>query len=120
MIVFIGNLPPAFSNSHLDDLTSIASGTHHRIVKKHENNGDVYRYGLIYLKSERDAQQLISSLNGFDCQGHALEVREYQHRAAHNERRRLDWRTLHRDGVERRRGERRAQGSSSSERARRR
>jgi hypothetical protein len=115
MIVFIGNLPPVFLNSHLGDLARIASGTHHRIIKKQNIHGGACRYGLIYLKSERDAQQLISSLNGFVSQGCTLEVREYQCRAACNERRRLDWRTLPRDGVERRRSERRAPGSAIAE-----
>ncbi len=120
MIVLIGNLPPAFSSSHLEELTHAASGTYHRIIKKQDQNGDVFRYGLIYLKSVHDAEQLISSLNGFVYQGHALEVREYHHRAASNERRRLDWRALPWKGVERRRCERRAPVSSTSERARRR
>jgi hypothetical protein len=108
MIVYIGNLPPGFSGSHLAELTHAASGTYHRIIKKQDPNAGVFRYGLIYLKSGCDAEQLIGSLNGFVCQGHTLEVREYQHRAASNERRRLDWRTLPWKGVERRRSERRA------------
>ncbi len=120
MIVFIGNLPPVFTNNHLGDLARIVSGTHHRIIKVHDDSGDIQRYGLIYLESGRDARQLINSLNGFDCQGQALEVREYQHRAACNERRRLDWRTIPWNGVERRRGERRSTGSSSARNAMRR
>jgi len=120
MIVFIGNLPPVFTAGHLGELAQIISGTHHRIIKSHDNSGGVHRYGLVYLKSVRHAEELIRSLDGQACQGHTLEVREYQRRAAGNERRRLDWRRLPWEGEERRRGERRRAGSSSAARARRR
>jgi len=114
VIVYIGNLPPVFTTSHLCELARIASGTHHRIIKIHDGSGDVHRYGLIYLKSERAAEELIGSLDAFVCQGHTLEVREYQHRVAGNERRRLDWRRVPWMDEERRRAERRNVFESSA------
>jgi hypothetical protein len=107
MIIFIGNLPAGVSTRALIEMTGLAGATPVRICKKHDDHDGLHRYALLFLKSERDAGRLIRRLDGTGCYGKRLVVREYAHRKAANERRRLDWRSVPWDGPERRLGERR-------------
>jgi hypothetical protein len=86
----------------------LAAGTPVKIYKKQAGNGDRYRYGLAHLKSEKEGRKLIRRLHGAEMRGNSLEAREFGHRRASNERRRLDWRSVPWRGPERRKGERRA------------
>ena len=108
MIIFIGNLPAGISAQVLGELAGLDPATPARICKKHDTAGDLHRYALVHVKSERDGARLIRRLDGTGCYGNRLVAREYAHRKAANERRRLDWRSMPWDGPERRRGERRA------------
>jgi len=107
MKVFIGNLPPEFSTSDLLALGQLPATVPVRIHKKPDGNGGRHRYGLVQLDSDRAGRQLIHRLQGCLCRGHTLTVHEYVHRRTGNERRRLDWRQVPRQGPERRVAERR-------------
>ncbi|MDH3899591.1 MAG: RNA-binding protein [Gammaproteobacteria bacterium] len=107
MIVFIGNLPAEITVKDLVDVAQLAAGTAVRICKKRDSDGGLYRYGLVHLKSDREGRKLIRRLHGTGMSGNSLQAREYGHRRASNERRRLDWRSVPWHGPERRNGERR-------------
>jgi len=108
MIVFIGNLPADVAAHDLVAVARLAAGTPLRICKQQDGNGGRYRYGLVHLDSDKQGRKLIRQLHGTGMRGNRLEAREYGHRCAGNERRRLDWRSVAWDGPERRQGERRA------------
>lgn len=111
MIIFIGNLPPAARETDTCIFAGLPEGAQPRVYKKQDGNGGLHRYALIHPGSEREGRRLIRRLNGRTCDGHKLIAREYGHRSASNERRRLDWRELPWDGPERRKGERRVMGT---------
>ena len=107
MIIFLGNLPAIATEQDLHDLARLDGATRARIYKKQDGKGGLHRYGLVYLKTDNDGRKLIQRLQGAVCRGQTLEVREFGHRSASNERRRLDWREVSWDGPERRQRERR-------------
>lgn len=108
MIVFISNLPAAVTAGDLAAAARLAAGTPVKVCKKQDGNGGRYRYGLVHLESDRQGRKLIRRLHGTTMGGNRIEAREFGHRSASNERRRIDWRGVEWDGPERRRGERRA------------
>ncbi len=108
MLMFIGNLPAVINEQVLCELAQFPLGTHARIYKKLNGTQVVHRYGLVHLKQARDVKKLVKRLDGKSVHGNRLQVREYEHRRAGNERRRLEWREIPRDGPERRKAERRA------------
>lgn len=107
MVLFIGNLSPLVTASDLCDLARMPTGAHLRIIKKKTRDGGLVRFALLQTAGSRQAQRVIARLDGKRCQGQRLVVREYEPRAAGNERRRLDWRQLAWTREERRRDERR-------------
>jgi len=107
MIVFIGNLPAGISERDLQYLAQPPGGVPVRIVKKRNRSGNLYRYGLVHARSERDASKVIRRVHGKDCMGVQLVAREFGQRRVSNERRRLDWREVPWTGMERRLSERR-------------
>jgi hypothetical protein len=108
MIVFIGNLPAGLSERELQHLVQPPGGAPVRIVKKRNRRGNLYRYGLVHARSERDGLKVIRRLHGMDYMGAQLAAREFGPRRVGNERRRLDWREVPWTGMERRLGERRS------------
>lgn len=107
MIIFLGNLPAIATEQDLHDLARLDEETRVRIYKKQDGKGGLHRYGLVYMKTDDDGRKLIRRLQGVACHGRTLQVREFGHRSASNERRRLDWREVPWEGPERRKGERR-------------
>ncbi|HYQ71685.1 MAG TPA: RNA-binding protein [Gammaproteobacteria bacterium] len=107
MIVFIGNLPAGISERDLQLLVQPPGGAPVRIVKKRNRNGNLYRYGLVHARSERDAMKVIRRVHGKVWMGAQLVSREYGPRRVSNERRRLDWRMIPWTDMERRLSERR-------------
>jgi len=107
MLMFIGSLPAAMSERALRDLARLPSGTHTRIHKKLNGTQVVHRYALVHLNQRRETEKLVKRLGGMLVHGCTLQVREFGHRLASNERRRLDWREVPWDGPERRKSERR-------------
>jgi hypothetical protein len=114
MIIFIGNLPAGMTARAINELAGRDTAMPVRICKKDDGAGGLHRYALLHVKSVREGLRLIRRLDGVDCLGNRLVAREYAHRKAANERRRLDWRSVPWDGPERRRGERRATRSRSA------
>jgi RNA recognition motif-containing protein len=108
MIVFIGNLPAGLSERELQHLVQPPGGAPVRIVKKRNRRGNLYRYGLVHARSERDGLKVIRRVHGMDYMGAQLAAREFGQRRVGNERRRLDWREVPWTGMERRLGERRS------------
>lgn len=108
MLMFIGNLPAAMNERALRELARLPSGTHTRIHKKLNGTQVVLRYALVHTNQKREAEKLVKRLDGKSVRGNTLQVREFGHRLASNERRRLDWREVPWDGPERRKSERRA------------
>ena len=108
MLMFIGNLPATMNEQGLCELGQFPPGVHVRIHKKLDGTQVVHRYGLAYFQQSGEAEKLVERLNGKSVQGNTLQVREFGHRRANNERRRLDWREIPWDGPERRKSERRA------------
>jgi hypothetical protein len=107
MIVFIGNLPAGISERELQHLVQLPGGAPVRIVKKRNRGGNLYRYGLVHARSERDGLKVIRRVHGKDCMGTQLAAIEFGQRRVSNERRRLDWREVPWTGMERRLSERR-------------
>lgn len=107
MVLYIGNLSPLVTASDLCDLARMPAGAHLRIIKKKTRDGGLVRFALVQTSGPRQAQRIIARLDGKPCQGQRLVAREYEPRAAGNERRRLDWRQLDWTRAERRRDERR-------------
>ena len=107
MIVFIGNLPAGLSERELQHLARPPDGAPVRIVKKRNHSGNLYRYGLVHARSDRDGLKVIRRVHGKECMGTQLVAREFGQRRVGNERRRLDWRDVPWTGMERRLGERR-------------
>jgi hypothetical protein len=107
MIVFIGNLPAGISERELQHLARPPDGAPVRIVKKRNGSGNLYRYGLVHARSDRDGVKVIRRVHGKDCMGLQLVAREFGQRRVSNERRRLDWREVPWTGMERRLSERR-------------
>lgn len=108
MVVFIGNLPSQATVADLCELARLPAGSHLRIIKKKNRDGELVRFGLLQTTSPRQVRKLIARYNGRQCLGVQLTAREYEPRVAGNERRRLDWRQLHWAGDERRQDERRS------------
>ena len=108
MIVFIGNLPAGISERELQQLARPPDRAPVRIVKKRNRSGNLYRYGLVHARSERDAHKVIRRVHGKVCMGAQLVSREFGPRRVSNERRRLDWREIPWTGMERRLSERRS------------
>lgn len=107
MIVYIGNLPAGLSESELQQLAQPSGGVPVRIIKKRNRGGNLYRYGLVHARSERDGLKVIRRVHGRNCMGTRLVAREFGQRRVGNERRRLDWREVPWTGMERRLSERR-------------
>jgi hypothetical protein len=107
MVVFIGNLPKYAAEKDICRLARLPLRTAVRIIRKTGRSGQLQRYGLVPVSSESQARRLITRLHGRECLGQKLVAREYQHRIAANERRRVDWRRQDWSGAERRRDERR-------------
>lgn len=108
MLMFIGNLPATMKEQALCELARLPSCTHTRIHKKLNGTQVVHRYALVHTNQKREASKLVKRLDGKSVHGSVLQVREFEHRLAGNERRRLDWREIPWDGSERRKAERRA------------
>ena len=107
MVVFIGNLPKYAAEKDLCRLARIAIDTPVRIIRKTGRSGQVQRYALVPVHGESRANRLITRVQGREWLGQKLVAREYRHRIAANERRRVDWRRQDWAGAERRRDERR-------------
>jgi len=107
MVVFIGNLPKYAAEKDLCRLAHIALDTPVRIIRKSDRYGRTQRYALIPAQGESRSKRLIRRMQARQWLGATLVAREYQHRTAANERRRIDWRTQPWKGAERRSAERR-------------
>ena len=107
MVVLIGNLPKYAAEKDLCRLARIPLHTPVRIIRKTGRSGHLQRYALVPVHSQSQATRLITRMQGREWSGQKLVAREYQHRIAANERRRVDWRRQGWAGVERRRDERR-------------
>ena len=107
MIIYIGNLSAATAGHDLLRLAGLPAATPVRIIKKQVRHAVMSRYGLVHARSDREGQKLVDYLNGKMIHGTKISVREFGHRLAGNERRRLDWRAVPWEGAERRMHERR-------------
>ena len=107
MVVFVGNLPKQAAEKDLCQIARLAPTTPVRIFRKKSRGGDIQRYALIPNGNGKQARRVINRLHGFLWFGHRLVARNYCQRTAANEQRRVDWRSQHWDGVERRQRERR-------------
>ena len=107
MIIYIGNLPGSATQHGLCSLARLSNGGQACIFKKQGHNGSFYRYALLTAATDRFGEKSISYLQGKRLEGNVLEVREFKHRIAGNERRRLDWRAVPWQGEERRLNDRR-------------
>jgi len=107
MVVFIGNLPRHAAEKDLCRLAQLALGTPVRIIRKAGRQGQPQRYALIPATVESHSKRIIRRMHGRKWLGATLVAREYQHRTAANERRRVDWRSQRWTGAERRCSERR-------------
>ncbi|MGB5306628.1 MAG: hypothetical protein WBN51_06885 [Gammaproteobacteria bacterium] len=114
MIIYIGNLTAVTTERDLRLLAGLPATAPVRIIKKPAGVAEMSRYGLVHTRSDREGSKLIGQLQGKICNGNVVSVREFGHRLAGNERRRLDWRTLPWEGRERRTQERRAHASLTS------
>lgn len=112
MVVFIGNLPKFAAEKDLCRLAQLAPDTPVRIVRKTDRHGQRRRYVLVPTRGEGHSKRLIRRLQGRRWLGATLVVREFRHRTAVNERRRVDWRRQPWASPERRCGERRARALS--------
>lgn len=79
-----------------------------RIFRKTYGAGEVRCYGAAMLDTEAQARDLVSHLNGRQCQGRSLEARLFVHRNPSNDRRAPPWQGQHWPGVDRRKTERRS------------
>lgn len=108
MLIYVGNLPKGAGETDLCREGHLPAGTRVRVVKKAMRDGSRTRFGLLQVDPEARARKVMARFDGLRLNGQMLSAREYTHRTAANERRRLDWRSLPWDGPERRLHERRS------------
>jgi uncharacterized protein YhdP len=117
MVIFLGNLPAEAGERDLCQMARLPAGTHLRILKKKNRDGEIIRYGLIHVETEHVSRKILHRLRQFYYQDQEITVREYSHRVSSNERRRLDWRERSWHRLERRRSERRSSGTTQHDSA---
>lgn len=111
MNLFIGNLPSGATEGDLRAMLRLPlnDAAHRlRIFKKADRLGHTLRFGLVHVDSAADLRKMLQRHRDARLKGQPLQVREFQPRAAGNERRALDWRSRPWPHAERRMAERRA------------
>jgi len=80
--VFVGNLPPDFSDERLAEAFDPFGIVLSAVVARDPSTGARLRYGFVDIATERAATQAISALDGSDIDGCKLNVKASERRAA--------------------------------------
>jgi RNA recognition motif-containing protein len=73
--IFVGNLPPDFSDEQLAEAFDSFGIVLSASVARDPTNGKRLRYGFVDIATERAAERAIAAMNGVAIDGHKLDVR---------------------------------------------
>jgi cold-inducible RNA-binding protein len=78
--VFVGNLPPGFSNERLAEAFDPFGIVLSASIARDPTSGKALRYGFVDIATERAAQHAVASMNGVAIDGHTLDVKISEHK----------------------------------------
>jgi hypothetical protein len=107
MDIFVGNLPGKTSVLDLRKLIGQMRQARYRIIHRRHRDGQICCYGRAIIDGSKQADEIISRLNGHEYEGCQLSVRPLFYRSEYNERRNKRAFLSGWNGVNRRRHERR-------------
>ncbi|HJU15795.1 MAG TPA: RNA-binding protein [Stellaceae bacterium] len=79
--IFVGNLPPDFSDEQLAEAFDTFGIVLSASVARDPMNGKRLRYGFVDIATERAAERAIGAMNGVAIDGHKLDVRVSERKA---------------------------------------
>lgn len=107
MEIYVGNINASTSREQLQDFFKGFDKQATFKIKRVKGKYELFVFGLVTIPSERQAKKAIKRLHMKKLDGKIIVVREFLHRASHNERRNVGWRSKKWNTVERRNNERR-------------
>ncbi|NOY66648.1 MAG: RNA-binding protein [Gammaproteobacteria bacterium] len=108
MDIFVGNLPKKTSVLELRKLIGDVGSARFRVITGKQKNGRKCCYGHAIIGSSQTGTEVITRLDGVEFNGCSITARHFLHRSEHNERRSRMVYPIGWNGVNRRRGDRRA------------